>query len=82
MVDTLLSIDDLQIGMKVTSTQLSAIYYTFIILTSAEVSADGNVIKGVIAWFGKELNKESDKFIHEPNSACIYNDNEEVCAIT
>ena len=67
-----LDLDKLKIGMRVTSEQLSKIYNMHFVLLNPRIIDDGNVISGDLAWFGAELNDESERFSNE-HIACIYN---------
>jgi hypothetical protein len=68
-----LSLQDLKIGMSVTSSQLSDIYNIHIILTNSSLVDDGKQIKGNIVWFGKELDDTTDKYNEMDAVASIYN---------
>jgi hypothetical protein len=68
-----LSLQDLRIGMSVTSSQLSDIYNTHIILTNSSLVDGGKQIKGNIVWFGKELDETTDKYNKMDSVASIYN---------
>jgi hypothetical protein len=68
-----LSLQDLRIGMSVTSSQLSDICNTHIILTNSSLVDGGKQIKGNIVWFGKELDETTDCYNEMESVASIYN---------
>lgn len=68
-----LTISDLKIGMHIESDQLSDIFNCYIILTNSSVSSDGTKIIGTIAYFGKEMTKETEKYEGMKNIAIINN---------
>lgn len=69
-----LRLEDLRNGMRVNSEQLSDIYNIHFILIDPRISDDGSSIDGELAWFGRELNNDSEQFNQEDvNIACIYN---------
>ena len=76
----MLTKEQLQLGMKVKTSQLKNIYDTYIILSDAEFCGINDVI-GVVVFIGDELNAESDKFITQSKTASVYNDSSECEAI-
>jgi len=68
-----LKINDLKIGMRVDSEQLSNIFNYYIILSDSSVSDDGTKIIGNIALFGEEMTTETEKYNNMKNIAIISN---------
>ena len=68
-----LTINDLKIGMHVSSEQLSNIFNYYIILINSSISDDGTTILGNIDWFGKEMTQETTKYNDMKNIAIINN---------
>ena len=58
----ILTIDDLKIGMHVSSKQLSDLFNYYIILSNSSISDDGTSIIGDIIWFGDKMTTETEKY--------------------